>query len=125
MRDQPGGSDGFLHYPSLLVLVRHGESMRNAIKQGRLEMPDTSQARELSQFHDFQIPLSPLGEQQAAAVGAFLRSRRLAFDKCYDSGYQRAAQTRRIALEAAYAPETIASMGIRSELLLREREAGI
>jgi broad specificity phosphatase PhoE len=54
-----------------------------------------------------------------------LRSRNLAFDKCYDSGYQRAKDTRRIALEVAYKPEIIASMSVRSELLLREREPGI
>jgi broad specificity phosphatase PhoE len=112
-------------YPSLFVLVRHGESARNALKRGKLEVPDTPEARRLAELHDYQIPLSPLGEQQAAAVGAFLRSRSLSFDKCYDSGYQRARDTRRIALERAYPPEQIAAMAVRSELLLREREAGI
>ena len=112
-------------YPSVFVLVRHGQSARNALKQGKLEVPDTPEARRLGKLHDYQIPLSPLGERQAAAVGAFLRSWSLSFDKCYDSGYQRAQDTRRIALERAYPPEKVATMAVRSELLLREREAGI
>ena len=109
------------------MLVRHGESRRNALKQGRLEVPDTPEARELSQLHDHQIPLSPLGERQAAAVGTFLRSRGLVFDKCYDSGYQRAQRhAPHRAGDSLPAGDRIASIRVRSrKLLLREREAGI
>jgi len=99
--------------------------MRNALKQGKLEVPDTPSARELARLHDHQIPLSPLGQRQALAVGALLRDRFPGFDKCYDSGYLRAKDTRRIALESAYTPEAVAAMGVRSELLLREREPGM
>jgi broad specificity phosphatase PhoE len=112
-------------YPSVLALVRHGESVRNAIKVGRLEMPDTDAARAVGVLHDHQIPLSPLGERQAVAVGEWIRRRGLVFDRCYDSGYERARETRRLALAAAYPSAASASLSVRSELLLREREGGI
>lgn len=58
-------------------------------------------------------------------MGAFFRTRGLQFDKCCDSGYLRATATRRIALQAAYPAQATATLGVRSELLLRERETGI
>jgi hypothetical protein len=50
--DRQAPNEIFHGYPSLLVLVRHGESLRNALKKGRIEVPDTPEAHELSQLHD-------------------------------------------------------------------------
>lgn len=111
--------------PELLVVVRHGQSLRNAVKGDRLDYPDTPEARALAALQDHEIPLSELGRQQAVALGPVLRERFGLFDRCYDSGYRRAVETRALALQAGYAPEEIARMAVRSEMLLREREPGL
>jgi broad specificity phosphatase PhoE len=104
--------------PRLLVVVRHAESARNAVKGGRLDYPDTPEARALAGLQDHEIPLSPAGRQQAGALGPFLKKRFGQFNRCYDSGYRRAVETREIALRAGYAPGEIEQMHIRSEILL-------
>lgn len=111
--------------PKLLVVVRHGESLRNVVKGGRLDYPDTPEARELARLQDHEIPLSPLGRKQAAALGPVLRERFGLFDRCYDSGYRRAVETRELALAAGYPPEELARFAFRSDMLLREREPGL
>lgn len=111
--------------PKLLVVVRHGESLRNALKRGRLDYPDTPEARELARLQDYEIPLSPLGRGQAAALGPVLRARFGHFDRCYDSGYRRAVETRELALAAGYSSEELTRLALRSDMLLREREPGL
>ena len=111
--------------PSLLVVVRHGESLRNAVKGGRLDYPDTPEAREMAHLQDHQIPLSPRGREQATALGPVLRERFERFDRCYDSGYRRAVETRELALAAGYPSEALTQLAVRSDMLLREREPGL
>lgn len=112
-------------YPQLLVLVRHGQSMRNKVKPNRGPWPDNRDAGAVSKLLDHEVPLTELGRSQATVLGPFLRKRFGVFDKVYDSGYRRAVETRELALAGGYAAGEIAAMRIRSELLLREREAGL
>jgi len=81
-----------------LFLIRHGQSVTNAIKAytGQLD-----------------APLSDLGRQQAAAIREVLAA--VPFDRVYSSDLIRAAETQRIALPAWE--------GVR-EPLLREVDVG-
>ncbi len=110
--------------PKMLVLVRHGESERNAIVGQGMTIPSTPESLELAKREDYQIQLTETGEKQAVEAGRFLRTLGK-FHKCYDSGWKRASDTRRLALRSAgYSLLQIDKLSIRSELLLRERERG-
>jgi 2,3-bisphosphoglycerate-dependent phosphoglycerate mutase len=73
-----------------LLLLRHGQSQWN------LENRFTGWV---------DVPLSPRGEAEARAAGEKLRGHRI--DKMYVSALLRAAETARIALEAAGIPSTV------------------
>jgi broad specificity phosphatase PhoE len=104
-------------------LVRHGESAgnvaRDAAEAEGLTMIDIAQ-------RDMDVPLSPLGEQQAEALGAWIgklppEQRPTAV---LTSPYVRAAMTGHLALEAAgYRPGD--DIDIAVDERLREREFGI
>lgn len=95
-----------------LVLVRHGESTGNIA--WRLADERGHERIEIAE-RDADVPLSPLGRDQAAALG-----RRLAGDEpptaVYASPYDRAVETARIAL-----PGHVVQLDER----LRDRELGI
>jgi broad specificity phosphatase PhoE len=110
--------------PKMLVLVRHGESKRNAIVGQGMTIPNTPESTELAKLEDYEIALTEIGEKQAVEAGRFLCTFGK-FHKCYDSGWKRASDTRRMALQSAgYSPSQIEKLSSRSELLLRERERG-
>lgn len=110
-------------WPSGLLLVRHGESAGNVAR-------DVAESAGLPIIdlatRDMDVPLSPLGERQAAALGRWIGA--LAEDQqptiVYSSPYVRARETANLALEAG---------GLRREHeidlvideRLREREFGI
>ena len=105
-------------WPAALVLVRHRESVGNVARdlaESGGEMLIDIAAR------DMDVPLSELGAEQAAALGAWMaRLGDEAPTVVYASPYERAAGTARLALESARL-ETPLVLDER----LREREFGV
>ena len=107
--------------PSALWLLRHGESAGNLAR-------DQAHAAGLDRIvidaaRDMDVPLSPLGEEQAAAVGKWLRDqpRGVQPTAAFSSPYLRARSTAAIVLEEA-------GLGGIERIVderLREREFGI
>jgi broad specificity phosphatase PhoE len=103
-------------FPHTLTLIRHAESAGNVANDSaiRAGLPELDLAQ-----RDMDVPLSPLGEEQAAALGAWFASR-AAPAAVLCSPYKRAADTALLALQRAE---------VTSELILderlREREFGI
>ena len=87
-------------WPAGLLIVRHGESAGNVAR-------DAAEAAGLPVIdlatRDMDVPLSPLGERQAAALGRWIGE--LPDDEkpkvVYASPYVRAVETARLALDAA------------------------
>jgi broad specificity phosphatase PhoE len=105
-----------------LVLVRHGESLANVLREHAwssgaeiVEMP----------MPDPQVPITEVGAAQSAAVGRWLGA--LAPDRAPEavwcSSYLRARQTARVALDAA--GPRLAGLGVRVDERLRDRELGV
>lgn len=117
-----GGAEPTLVAPAgvrELVLVRHGESAGNvaasAAERAGLEVIDL-------ETRDADTPLSPLGAEQAAALGTWLRDQAGddAPDVVWCSPYVRALQTAVIALQ-----EAGSTIEVRRDERLRDRELGI
>ena len=109
--------------PSLLVLVRHGQSQRNVVKkQNRFYLDDESR-RSVRGVPDHLIELTDEGRRQSAETGVALRRDYGTFDYVVHSGYARTVQTLDQIL-AAYTPEERARMPVRHHLFVRERDAG-
>ncbi|MCH8614016.1 histidine phosphatase family protein [Arsenicicoccus dermatophilus] len=105
--------------PRRLVLVRHGQSLGNvADAEARQAGSGTLDL----DFRDADTPLSDLGQEQAAALGEWLRD--LPEDRRPDvvlaSPYERARTTAQIALERAGLDHTLVL-----DERLRERDLGI
>jgi broad specificity phosphatase PhoE len=102
-----------------LIVVRHGESEGNVAR-------DAAEAAQVDVIaidrRDPDVPLSEVGQQQAASLGHWLASLPSAEQPTavWSSPYLRAAQTARIALDAARLP-----LAIRLDDRLRDRELGI
>lgn len=98
-----------------LWLVRHGESVGNvaaarAEADGRDRIP--------LDLRDADVPLSPTGEEQAAALGAWLGEHRDGSEAFWVSPYLRARQTLALAFGSDPAPMIV-------DERLRDRELGI
>lgn len=78
------------HRPSLLVVMRHGQSLRNAfdVHAGLEHIPES-----LTEIPDHLIPLTPAGEEQAATTGRGLREEFGGFDFIFHSPWLRTCQT--------------------------------
>jgi broad specificity phosphatase PhoE len=112
-----------MNRPSLLVLVRHGQSERNVVrKQNRFYLDDESR-KAVKGIPDHRIALTDEGHRQALATGTALRREFGTFDVVFHSGYVRTVQTAE-GLLAAYTPEERAAMTIRHHLFIRERDGG-
>jgi broad specificity phosphatase PhoE len=109
--------------PALLVLVRHGQSVRNLAKRGNTYFPDADTRDGLRGQPDHLTPLTETGLAQALDAGVLLRTTFGGFDYLYHSGYQRTIQTAEGIL-SAYQLEERAHTRIRHNLFLREREVG-
>ncbi|MDE1970591.1 MAG: histidine phosphatase family protein [Patescibacteria group bacterium] len=116
------GSIG-IQRPALLVIVRHGESLRNVIKDGDPYLPRKPGAEVLREISDPDTPLTARGHAQARHTGVALRERFGTFDVAYDSGYRRAHETLDGIL-AAYTSEERAKIKRRESHLIRERDSG-
>ena len=97
-----------------LLLIRHGESSANvaatAAEAGGAETIDVK-------ARDADVPLSPLGEQQAAALRARLQDALPGDALIFSSPYRRALQTARLALGEERPPVV--------DERVRDRELGI
>ncbi len=85
-------------WPAELVLIRHAESAGNVARELALA---TGAATIDVGARDCDVPLSPLGERQAAALGRWWSNHVLPYDAVLCSPYIRARQTADIALRAA------------------------
>jgi broad specificity phosphatase PhoE len=97
-------------------LVRHGESLAN-VAAGRAEAEGVALID--VDLRDADVPLTPLGEEQAAALGAWLADHEPP-GTVWCSPYLRARETARIALASAGL-----SVTPRVDERLRDRELGI
>ena len=109
-------------WPSSLWLVRHGESAGNVAR----DLAEASNLPMIDVAHrDMDVPLSPLGEEQARVLGAWMGS--LPADEkpthTLASPYVRAQTTARLVLESAGCPPD--QLDIEVDERLREREFGI
>ena len=105
--------------PEVLFLVRHGESAGNLARD--LAERDGQEVIDIAE-RDMDVPLSELGERQAAAVGRWLGEGppHQRPDVVVASPYVRAVRTAEIAVAAG-----LEGVAIHQDERLREREFGI
>lgn len=111
------GTSPFAHpRPALLVVVRHGESVRNTfdVHAGLEHMP-----REIATTPDHLIPLTEEGERQARCTGVGLREEFGHFDVVFHSPWLRTTQTAKLIAEALPA-----NTPLRRNLFLTEQHFG-
>ena len=109
--------------PRLLVIVRHGQSVRNVAKGGAIYFPDDAARSSVRGIPDHKIDLTPEGHRQARITGPALRERFGVFDYAYHSGYNRTDDTLTDIL-AAYPEAEQDLIRIRFNIFLRERDSG-
>jgi 2,3-bisphosphoglycerate-dependent phosphoglycerate mutase len=104
-------------YPDTLWLIRHAESAGNVANDAALAagLPELDLAA-----RDMDVPLSPLGEVQARALGAFFEQLERPPAAVVCSPYRRAVDTAALAMDAAGL-----DVPVRLDERLREREFGI
>lgn len=105
--------------PREILLVRHGESVANVAS---MEAERSGSERLDVTSREADVPLSPQGEEQAAAVGRWLRDRAAddAPQAVWSSPYRRASDTARRALDAAGL-----DLPVRLDERLRDRDLGV
>jgi broad specificity phosphatase PhoE len=79
--------------PRNLVYVRHGQSQRNLAGKQAYEHGDMALFEEIINRPSSLALLTPEGEDQARATGAWLREQNFNFGRYYTSSYLRAKQT--------------------------------
>jgi broad specificity phosphatase PhoE len=110
-------------WPSVLWLLRHGQSAgnvaRDAAEAGGLHRIDIA-------TRDMDVPLSPLGERQSAAVGRWFAGQPAGERPTIivSSPYERARETARILAEMAW-PDDGTQLPVVIDERLREREFGV
>lgn len=106
-------------HPGLTHLwwVRHGQSAGNLAREAA-EAAD-AETIEIAAAREMDVPLSPLGERQARAVGAWFRERPAPPTLVMTSPYLRAQRTA-AAIAAALGPSVV----LRVDERLREKEMG-
>ena len=109
--------------PSLLVLVRHAESVRNKIKGGSVYFSDEDARRVVKGIPDHKIDITPEGVLQAEAAGRGIFEDFGMFDYAYHSGYLRTERTLERIL-AQYPEKERELIKVRSNPFIRERHPG-
>ncbi|VVB73945.1 2,3-bisphosphoglycerate-dependent phosphoglycerate mutase [uncultured archaeon] len=105
-------------WPGNLVIVRHGESVKN-VEKARVDQFDSNKLRLDITERDMDIALSEKGEWQAIVAGKAL-AKRPRFDVVFVSPYIRCRQTADLMIEQlGYAPRVVV------EERLREKEFGV
>lgn len=112
-----------INRPSLLVFIRHAESVRNEAKKGSIYFADDESRRGIEGTPDHLIPLTENGLRQAALTGPELRRRFGTPAYLYHSGYTRAVQTADGILNAYTARERT-RIEVRQHIFIRERDPG-
>lgn len=107
--------------PRLLVLVRHGESLSNKLKENRF-VPEYVKD-EFIHLASHDVPLTLLGEKQAFETGKRLEENYGLFDYVYSSPFKRTRQTTQ-GIFNGYGDEEKQRMHYRENLFIRERDAG-
>ena len=106
-------------WPETLWIVRHGQSAGNVAR-------DAADAAGLHRIdvamRDVDVPLSPLGEEQARALGAWFADETHRPEVLLSSSYLRAQQTARLFRDAGGCPDDV---DICVDERLREKEFGI
>jgi broad specificity phosphatase PhoE len=105
-------------WPAELYLIRHAESAGNVARELALSSGAPTIAIE---SRDCDVPLSPLGERQARALGEWCRRNVAPIDSVLSSPYARALETARLALDAA----GWSSVPVHCDERLREKEFGM
>ena len=108
--------------PKRLIIVRHAESLRNAVRLGRYFQNEEAKSM-IGDLANHDVPITDIGEAQAAATGVALRERFGAPDTVFHSGYLRTKQTAD-GLLAAYPQEERRAIDLREHLFIRERDSG-
>ena len=103
--------------PVELWLLRHGQSLGNVARDAARGL--AVETLEIAE-RDMDVPLSPLGVEQATAFGTWLASCASPPDVVVSSPYVRAMQTAELAVEASGLDRRV-----HSDERLRERELGI
>lgn len=105
-----------------LILIRHAESLRNAVETG-LFYKDNREREKVGLMEDRFVPLTEKGRRQARETGEALKKRYGGFDYVFYSPYLRAKDTMDGIL-SAYCRKDLELMSIKEELLIRERDSG-
>jgi len=102
--------------PSLLVVLRHGQSLRNTfdVHAGIDQIPEA-----LTEIPDHLIPLTAKGEQQAIKTGQGLRKEFESFDYIFHSPWRRTTRTAELIGQAFEG-----SIPVRRSLFLTEQSFG-
>jgi probable phosphoglycerate mutase len=108
--------------PDRIVIVRHAESLRNAVRRGRF-FKDEEEKAKVGALANHDIPITARGEAQAAATGLALRKKFGVPDAVYHSGYRRTIQTTE-GLLAAYPDRERGAIPVHEHIFLRERDSG-
>jgi broad specificity phosphatase PhoE len=106
-----------------LVLVRHGQSVRNIAESKGPFFKDNQEREKYGNCRDDLIPLTELGQRQAKCAGKGLKRELLVFDNVIHSGYRRTQQTTEGILKA-FTKRELEEMAIMEDLLIRERDSG-
>lgn len=106
-----------------LVLVRHGQSIRNSFKKDKTFFDDPAALKDVRGVPDFKIWLTRNGKCQASGAGVWLRDNLGVPDEVVHSGFLRTFDTMNLAL-SAYTEETRRGIKVGWSFLLRERHAG-
>lgn len=106
-----------------LVLVRHGQSLRNIAESKGPFFKDNQEREKYGNCKDHMIPLTKLGQSQARKAGRGLRRDLFVFDRVIHSGYTRTRQTTEGILKA-FTKRELTEMVVSEDLLIRERDSG-
>ncbi len=106
-------------WPSLLAVMRHAESEANQRRE-YLEKASSQEVYLGLSMRDMDVPLTPLGREQARASGRYL-DRYSPFDVLYVSPYTRTQQTADLVLEEVSLEPALR----RVEERVREKEFGV
>ncbi len=112
--------------PALLVIVRHAQSLRNALRKASkttVFWKSDEERKAIMHIPDHCIPLTKLGNTQAKEAGVVLKNQFGIFDHIYHSGYMRTKETLE-GICTAYTEDERANMVIQANGLIREREPG-
>jgi broad specificity phosphatase PhoE len=112
--------------PGLLVLIRHGESLRNTmVEKGTPFITEEGKKllTSLGALADHKIPLTDAGKAQAVSAGAGVKARFGVPDELVHSGFVRTESTTGGIL-TAYTPEERARISVRRDYRMRERNPG-